>query len=382
MHLPLNKPVNILFLPSWYPTKVGDLNGIFNQEMAHELAAQYNIFVLHLAFDSDVNKIEISRNANKNNLWESIVRIPKRNFLWNQWQYFRIFFSELKRWESTHGKIQLVHVSVAWKMGLFALLLNKMRSLKCAVTEHFTGYLPSDDSLKGYKKSFSLRILKSASAVSVVGHGLKEALKDHHIDATVIPNFIHPEILAFSEPVSQTRHTSFVHVSGFQLRQKQTDKIVFAFNELKSKYPEITLTLVVPKPKWEAFLSKHTGMDVSGISILEPGLSRNEYCKLISEKHCAISYSLFETFSLTTAEALCLGVPVIYTNSGGPEHYVKAEHGICADKDNVDSLLQAMEQFVIHKRFDNHEIKQYYKDLFSSRATLLKYEKFYKEVLS
>jgi L-malate glycosyltransferase len=65
--------------------------------------------------------------------------------------------------------------------------------------------------------------------------------------------------------------------------------------------------------------------------------------KVIKESDIVLNFSEAESFSMTCAEASCLGKPVIATRCGGPEEIVQDSYsGILVENRNVDQMKEAM----------------------------------------
>lgn len=345
----MSQRLHILFLPSWYPSARSPLNGIFNRELASLLSKENRITLLSLQFETGIQAME-TRMENRFGFEERIVAMPVPAFgWWKPVRFFVTFFKAYRELAKSNGKPDLSHVLVAWKMGLPALLLRWRYRIPYVVTEHFTGYLKADGSLTGMAKWMSRFLLKRAAANTAVSDGLKLAMEDMGVSGVItIFNCIDPVFLeAEIRTPSPDAPLSIFHASNFALRQKQTDRIIHTFARFRQSHPEAKLTLVVPEEAWKQFVNSNSDLDVSGIRQVAPGLDRNEYAALLSSHHATISFSRFETFGLTVAESLCLGVPVIYTRCGGPEYYVEEDMGIEADPNSDDSLLRAMSDIAV-----------------------------------
>ncbi len=380
---------HILFLPSWYPTTQNPLNGIFNRELAELMSHAQKVSVLHLAFDNELSETREITRQTQTHFTETIVYIQKsRNPFVNQWRWYKQLLLAFYQLQAKQGKVDLLHVQVAWKMGLAAWLLQKRTGIPFIIMEHYTGYLPADGSLRGWKKWASVFLLKRAKAVTAVSDGLKTAIQSLGVKNVItIPNSIDPEFLnAFSSNRTawkpEDHNPTFIHVSNFALKQKQTDKIIIAFQKIKKEYPAATLNLVVPQRDYELFMQQNPQLNKEGIVQINPGLTRADLKSNLEKSHALISYSRFETFGLTVAEALCVGVPVIYTQCGGPEYYVQPEMGICVDANEIESLENAMRQIASGKRFNREEIAQKAAAMFNPETIKATWNSLYDTVLS
>lgn len=377
----MTRPLNVIFLPSWYPVKAAPLNGIFNRELAELISEIHHVHLLHITF-GDTATIDKEFHQVNANFTETIITIPEKgNQLLRQWRYFNSFFQWMKKArKSMHP--DLMHVQVAWKMGLPAWLAKWRYGLRYVVTEHYTGYMPEDGELKGWKRNFSLFILKNAKRVTTVSPQLEAVLRHLRVKRIQsIPNRVHDVFLNRPLVPREKGTFRFIHVSAFNDRQKQTSAIIRTFMSLHRSMPETELVLIVPKEKLEEFYENHEGADFSGIEHIEPGISRDAFCSLMMQCDALVSFSRYETFGLTVAEAVCCGLPVIYTACGGPESFVEPRMGVQVDPHDPESLLAAMKEITKNYPFDRQEIARVARVIFDKEQILLKYSMLYQSVV-
>lgn len=380
MHLP--RSLNVIFLPSWYPVKGSPLNGIFNQELAELVSEVHNVWLFHIGFG---NVLTPEKTVSKINdrFTEVVVILPEKGSqLVKQWRYFSAFFKCIKDYRKTILP-DLIHVQVAWKMGLLAWLAKWRYGYPYVVTEHYTGYLPEDGELKGWKKWLCILILRGAKRVTAVSPNLENVLRANHVKRIkTIQNRVHDIFLKSTVPEHPSSDKfRYLHISNFNDRQKQTSVIIDCFLKLHAANSATELVLVVPAEKMQEYLDEKKMEKLPGVTHVQPGLNRNDYCKLMFESHILISYSLFETFGLTIAEAICCGLPVIYTQCGGPESFVEPRMGIVVDKHDDDSLLNAMKSVLNEYPFNRQDISRVARDIFDKEKILLEYSTIYQNMV-
>lgn len=375
--------LHILFLPSWFPVKQDPLNGVFNRELAELLSTQHQISLLHIVF-AEVSQIEITHTKVNGNYNEIVAYLPnKGNPILRQWRYFRTFFQQARAIRQAHGKPDILHVLVAWKMGLPAFMLKLRHRIPLLITEHFTGYMPQDGQLKGYKKWWSYLFLKNANRVVTVSESLEKVLRHNKVKRIqTIHNRIHD--LFLNHKINQKEPSNpytFIHISNFNDRQKQTSLIADTFIALHKKHPNTLLKLMVPTVAFEEFQQSRNLTQHSGIVHVEQGKPRKEFLVELERADILVSYSLYETFGLTIAEALCIGLPVIYTKCGGPENYVEGRMGMEVDPLDTQSLYNAMEKAMLEHPFSADEIGEIARSKFGSNAILMEYNKVYSQLI-
>jgi len=104
------------------------------------------------------------------------------------------------------------------------------------------------------------------------------------------------------------------------------------------------LTIIGTGPDFDMIRNYVLGKGVDSSSIVMPGfVSPKNLLSYFSGATCYVLNSNFETFSISTLEALLHGVPVIVTKCKGPESFVNSKNGILVDIGSGAQLLSAME---------------------------------------
>jgi|GEM_PF-1139111 len=380
----LSQRPHILFLPSWYPVQGNELNGIFNRELACLLQEGADISLLHLHFTDHPGKTRVLHFRENADVSETIVYLnPGGGMVFRQWRYFRHFFKSVREITEKWGNIDAIHVQVAWKMGLPAMYYSWKYKIPLLVTEHYTGYLKKDGSLRGWKKWMCRWILRRANVVTAVSPGLAMAIQElgvKHVE--VIPNFPDPVFLLGNVANNKSQNEFyFLHISNFDDRQKQTSWIIREFIYLKKIHPHIRLMLVVPELKLEDFFAEHPNLSSEGIVFCEPTDNKNIYRSRFENANAVVSFSKFETFGITLLESLCCGVPVIYTTCGGPENFVEPDMGIEANAEDPDSLYKAMEDMIQRGNWDSQSIATRTRNKFKSDTIRNRYMELYRSIM-
>ena len=170
---------NILFLPSWYPNKIYPQNGDFIQRHAVAVSAYCKVAVLYVLSDPEATAFKVETIWYKN-LFEVRVYYPKTSRF--------LPFRKIQKYLKAHrlgyeavlkemGQIDLVHLNVLYKAGLFALELKKRYKIPFIVTEHWTAFLPiSPIRFKPFERYTIKKIGRQASLLCPVSHDLKKAL--------------------------------------------------------------------------------------------------------------------------------------------------------------------------------------------------------------
>jgi len=112
-------------------------------------------------------------------------------------------------------------------------------------------------------------------------------------------------------------------------------------------------------------------------------ITPSEIGNYFSESDFLITNSNYETFSVSTAEALAYGKPVISTRCGGPEEFIDETNGILIDVGDTKALVSAIEYMLDNSdKYDQEMISKNARINFSSEVIGEKIFEIYKEVIT
>jgi len=377
----MRSPKHILILASWYPNRYTPFNGDFVQRIAKVTSEDYKVTVLHITPKTELGASELTIHTHSEDFEEWIYYQKKSPKALQLRSFLREGIQLFKQIENKRGKLDFCHVQVIWKMGLLAYWLKKKYGLPYYITEHWTGYLPQNYQLK--KNSLRLMsklVARNALSFITVSQNLGSAIKELGFikkEAHVLPNIVRwAEHKITQNPESPF---TFIHLSNFREEQKNVSGIVKAFAiALKSNNNMRLILGGSAENEPLQLLAKNLEIPEQNLLFL-PEMEHNEALEHIAKSNILVCFSNYETFAITCAEALCMGVPVIYTRCGGPEEYINSEQGISIKIKDENALSQAMIEVSTGKKsFDSEKIKISARALFSNENWKAKLREIYK----
>lgn len=111
-------------------------------------------------------------------------------------------------------------------------------------------------------------------------------------------------------------------------------------------------------------------------------LDKQAIINLMQESNAFVLPSRGETFGVAYIEAMAMGLPVIATPCGGPEHFVNSDNGLLVGIDNVEQLTEAMKQ--MEAAIDSYQpetIRAYVQECFSAKAIAGQLEEIFEKVI-
>jgi glycosyltransferase involved in cell wall biosynthesis len=378
-----------LIFPSWYIESGNPVSGIFFREQAqalHQKGINVSVLVVQKAYRlrniiqyiRDKNKVTFyNDNGIKTYIVKYICFTPKNQkcdlFIaaWHFKKYFKILQKNL----TVH--FDLVHIHSALDAGII-YCLSKCKT-KFIITEHSSDYSSKNISPAKYKYLYN--VFSSASAIVVVGNGLKKDISIY----TKRQIYIIFNLISINSyfPKYDKNKTKFRFFSlGLEVYLKGMDVLISAFKNT-SIYSLCDLYIAGLKEKeiveMQNFVNKE-GMS-SNIKILGL-LSREEVASYMYNCDCFVLPSRFETFGVVFAEAMYFGKPVIASATGGPDSYITPETGILVPVENIEATSKAMEAMFFNKdKYNSEYIKNFAINNFSSDVITTKIIDIYKKAL-
>ncbi len=387
------KKINVLFLPRWYPNKYDTLFGLFIKRYAEAVSQFCNVSVLFVLPDTKAAKYyDVDVSDEKQILTvrvyykQTSLKIPLISLIIKAFRFYRsnyIGFKIIK--EYFEGKPDLIHVHVLTRLGLIALALKYFEKIPYLITEHWSRYLPNNNTYKGFfRKIITKLILRNAGAVTAVSEKLKNAMLDNKLDNKhfyVIPNVV--DFVDNKELTPISDNTIILTVSDLVDNVKNISGVIKAVYEVKKKFRNIEYHLI-GDGKDRKYLEKLAdNLGLLNTTVFFHGKHSNEYVyNFMGNIDFLITNSNSETFSVATAEALANAKPVIVTRCGGPEFFVNKKNGILIQPNNQKQLQDAIITMISnHNKYDKKYLVESVKSIFSSNIVGKQFYDVYKDVL-
>ena len=373
--------MNILFVASWYPSKLNPKDGNFIEQ--HALAVKSvgcNVVVVHLMYSNRIFIPGVKRVI-QNNIPVYFISIPR--LLRNSTRMQAIMYKRIiKRLKGSEFLPEIIHGHVVYPAGELALHLKNHFQVPLVFTEHWSGYKSvNSDLFTEDVKSKTKEVLDETELILPVSHDLAESMvsKGYSGNYAVVNNTVNTSVF-YPKPLIQSEVFRFLHISNFEPRAKNTEGIIRAF--IEGSFENATLTIAGDGDieKMRAYAKSLDG-DISRI-IFMGSLEYTEVADLMRSSHCFILFSNFENLPCVIAESHCCGLPVLATNVGGIPEMIDDSNGILIPPDEEGKLITAMHMMIGNRnRFNQREIANVASIRYSYEAIGLTFLNHYKAIL-
>jgi glycosyltransferase involved in cell wall biosynthesis len=398
--------MNILHLPSWYPSIESSYNGIFIKEFIENFAIKFpenkNFVITNLDEKSISFKI--------NNIIENIKMVFKKKnialqnleiknmFLFNiksHYTYshrlgFNVENSTFKHYETlfsninSKDKIDVIHAHVSFPCGYIAYLISKKYKIPFIITEHagnFDGYkfLTKNKKLIPYVQ----QSIDNAAAIVAVSNHLKAIISQHtDTKISIIPNLIDD---TFFIPKNSTFDCfTFISISSRINTKKGFDELFEAIvNFIKQDATRNVRFIIGGNGNDLGLINRWIALNpMIADKIIPVGtLTRTQVRDMLQQSQCFVLASHSETFGMVYAESIACGIPVIATKCGGPEDFIDNSVGILIPIKNVISLTQALNTiYYNHSKYDKEAIRLKFLSKLNMNKILNAYSELYENI--
>ena len=303
----------------------------------------------------------------------SIRFIGRINKYTRKWSFRKIY----KKYVEDYGVPDIVHAHIV-SLAYTSLFLKDEQNLPFVITEHWTKM--NDLTIPKHLRKMSIAY-HHADKVICVSKNLADSLKKNfNVNSIVINNMVSDHFFNSSRNERHDYCFKFIAVGAFR-RNKGFDILVDAF--AKCGFPtNISLSIVGDGEERTLIESKIQEYGLSDQIKLLGVKTPEEVDGLLCGSDCFVLSSRLETFAIVIIEAMAKGLPVIATRSGGPESFLRVEHGLLVQKENVDELSNAMRYMLKHySDYNSDSIKKYCYNHFSQDVIANKIINVYDTVL-
>ena len=317
--------MRLLWLTSWYPSKVNFLDGDFIERHAQTASIDNDITVIHIVKSNlpAHRKITCEEKVYSPRCSAIIYYYPSYEGMgkWfdrvasNYW-FIVLHFKAYRNYIQKYGKPAGVLVQVGLKAGIPALLFKFFYRVDYILFERWTGFLPEAhpnfNDLSFTRRWWWNRIVRHSVKLPTVPDYFGRMIQQYHHKKSlaVIPNAVNPYFTINSE-MRKAGEFQFIHISNMDY-QKNFEHLLLAVSMLVKN--NNSFHLVVYGPVHKHILEEVARLQLSSYVTFHGEVPHTEIAKALQAADALVFYSRFETFGNVVIEANACGLPVIVSD--------------------------------------------------------------------
>lgn len=373
----------ILFLSSWYPTRLFPFSGDFVKRHAKAISKYSKVICFHVIKDNNLkSKYDISE-INDGDFCEVIYYFNTKWF--SKLNYLITYFKGFKYIRKKFGKPDLIHGNVLYPIGVILFFFSFIYNIPYVITEHWTGFL--NNTYKRFskvKKSIYNYIAKKAKLILPVTQDLKNAMIISGIKANykVVPNVVETDIFR-CEKLKDQENKLILHVSNLRDEHKNISGLLRVVSKLSYIRQDFALNIIHSEEN-ESLKELSDSLNLTDGFVKFCG--RKEYSEVaeyMSQSAFLVLFSNYENLPCVIVEALASGLPVLSTDVGGIREHLDNKKGILIEIGNEAALLEKMNYMLDHfHEYDKEMLHDYAISNFSYEKIGSDFYKIYQDILN
>lgn len=364
-----DSPLNILFLPRWYPNRYDPMPGLFIQRQAETLAVSARVVVLYVHPDPDCpNEFEIEYSREEG---VTVVRVYFKTpaivipGLFQAMNLINFYRSHIRGLEVV-GEFtpDIVHSHILTREAMMGHWFSRRFRVPHVISEHWSRYFPENGTYRGWvRKTITKYLVRRAAALIPVSDLLKQAMMNCHLSndhTEVVPNVVDIPMAPELPALHRGKEKHFLHVSCFDDRAKNISGLLMAISEVSRRRSDFTCFLAGEGPDFERMKELAAELGLTEDVVVFAGLKRGkELAALYRETDFTVLSSRYETFGTVIIESLACGTPVLSTAVGIAPEAVRETNGILIPADSQEALTDGLEKMLdLAGTFDRQAIKR------------------------
>lgn len=336
----------ILFLSAWYPNRYDAMSGLFVRKHADCASKFADVIVLYPCpiqekggngiverVYNNVREIYVYYHTGKTRLGKAVA-------------YFSAFFRGFQFLENNYGRPDMCHVNILTRSGVCALVLQILYRIPYVVTEHWTRYLPENNSYHGFVRKVCTKVVVlSAKAVSTVSLMLEAAMKSRGLknkNYTSLNNVV-DDFFFTPQQKKLYERKQILLVSCFNEPAKNVCGILRTIKRLSQIRDDFFLTIVGEGNDFAMAKEYAASLSLAADVVQFVGeKSPEDVCAYFYQSDFSILFSNYETASIVVLESLACGKPIVATNVGVVPEVITPDTGIIVPPRDEEKFLQAV----------------------------------------
>ena len=349
--------MNILHLPSWFPTPDDPTLGNFCIRMIDALPRECRSVILSVCNGKELEKpFEVHETHGTNHIHVQVVVRPPKIHALRKLQILRMYQSGLDYIKRHFFTPDLIHLHVAHPVGRIALLWKKRYGIPYLLTEHWSVYQPTNsDVMRGRLKRTIVRVTNNAAAVMPVSLDLQHCMESHgiHNHFKVIYNSVDTDLF-HPGTLSKSDKKRILHISTLVDEVKNFSGILRTVGRLRQQRDDFELHVIhdYDAAGFKDFVQTN---HLEDCVFFHGKKASAEVAQAYRESDFLVLFSNFENLPCVITEAFASGIPVISTAVGGIPEIISPERGILVPAGDEEALLQGMSGLLDHCREYNRD---------------------------
>ncbi len=374
--------LRVLVIPSWYPSAKSPTAGIFIYQQVQALAAVgFDVAVLYIDAKNDVLEPRFAVEDGVPTVRCGVSAGGRFSRLSAYPRTGAVAYDILR---SQWGEPDIIHVQALFPAAMIARTFKRRHGIPYVVTEHSEEYLAqSERRLAKYPivvRSILRPLALGASRTIAVSGFLADRLSQLGlaVEPTVIPNVV-PVSEPEPFPVSAPHRIAHVSVMG---PAKNIEGLLAAIDSLRRRRGDFVLTMVGDGELRGHLESVSRDLDLEGFVEFVGRKPVDEVREILASASFTVVSSTHETFSVSAAESLMCGRPVLSTRCGGPESFIIPQVGRLIEVGSVPVLVEGLDWMLDHfSEFSPQDLHEYAMQRFAPDVVARKILDVYEEVL-
>lgn len=344
-----SKRRKILFLSAWYPNRYDAMSGLFVRKHADCVSRFAEVIVLYPCPTQNNDETGIVERR-YNNVREIYVYYHHaNNKIGKAIAYFSAFFRGFRFVENHYGRPDICHVNILTRVGVCALVLQMLYGIPYVITEHWTRYLPENNSYHGLLRKLCTKfVVVKAKSISTVSEMLEKAMKLHGLRN----NYVHLNNVVddffFNDQLKKpSQKKQILLVSCFNEPAKNVCGIVRTIKRLSQRRKDFVLTIVGDGKDFLQVKEYAASLNLTSDEVQFVGEKTPEVVSTYFHQcDFSILFSNYETASIVIMESLASGRPIVTTNVGIVPEVITKENGIIVPPQDEDAFFQAISRML------------------------------------
>jgi len=281
------------------------------------------------------------------------------------------------------GHFDLIHLNVIFPFGLFALHQKITTKKPYIISEHWTGYLTSQNhKIPFYQKFLSKKVTQNAAFVCPVSQELMSAMQQLGLKGnyTCIGNVIDTAI--FSQNHEKDPLFTIIHISSLKDTQKNISGMLNVAKKLENSIGNFNWKFIGGPSREYDQLIADLKFNRAVIQFIDH-VPQKQLSMYLQKAHICVSFSNYETFGVTLAEAIASGTYIISTSSGILNEISKKEYFSIVPINDEDALLHeiiAKKHKSLH--IDATEMNTFIKQMYGPQIIAEKFSALYNKSIN